>query len=98
MFMKRMILAAVLAIAITSVASAQTTSGSSQNAGSTKNSTSTSTKKKSSKSKTPLNNRKNYNWKDGQSATPTGHEATPSNGTQYSAIRKDTGSARGKKE
>jgi hypothetical protein len=37
-----------------------------------------------------LSNRKIYHWKDGQRATPTGHVATPSNGSQYSAIKKDT--------
>ena len=37
-----------------------------------------------------LSNRKIYQWKDGQRATPTGHNATPSNGSQYSALKKDT--------
>jgi hypothetical protein len=37
-----------------------------------------------------LSNRKIYHWKDGQRATPTGHTATPSNGSQYSAIKKNT--------
>lgn len=37
-----------------------------------------------------LSNRKIYHWKDGQRATPTGHVATPSNGSQYAAIKKDT--------
>ncbi len=37
-----------------------------------------------------LSNRKIYHWKDGQRATPTGHNATPSNGSQYSALKKDT--------
>jgi len=39
---------------------------------------------------TKLSNRKIYHWKDGQRATPTGHNATPSNGSQYSALKKDT--------
>ncbi len=39
---------------------------------------------------TQLSNRKIYHWKDGQRATPTGHTATPSNGSQYSALKKDT--------
>jgi hypothetical protein len=37
-----------------------------------------------------LSNRKIYHWKDGQRATPSGHVATPSNGSQYAAIKKDT--------
>ena len=37
-----------------------------------------------------LSNRKIYHWKDGQRATPTGHKATSSNGSQYAALKKDT--------
>ncbi|HJW18756.1 MAG TPA: hypothetical protein VJ499_16620, partial [Flavisolibacter sp.] len=39
---------------------------------------------------TKLSNRKIYHWKDGQRSTPTGHKATPSNGSQYAALHKDT--------
>jgi hypothetical protein len=37
-----------------------------------------------------LNNRENYNWSDGQQATPTGKQATPSNGSGYATLKKDT--------
>lgn len=40
-------------------------------------------------SKAPLQQDKMYPWKDGQSATPTGHEATPINGNAP-AVKKDT--------
>ncbi|TCJ13764.1 hypothetical protein EPD60_11765 [Flaviaesturariibacter flavus] len=38
----------------------------------------------------PLQEDKIYDWKDGQSATPTGHEAAPVNGQGYRAPRKDS--------
>lgn len=38
----------------------------------------------------PLNERVNYQWNNGQKATPTGNEATPSNGDNYSALAKDS--------
>jgi hypothetical protein len=51
-------------------------------------------KKKGAKKKTQnLNQRRNYQWKDGQKATPTGHEATGT-GSNYRAIRKDTTATR----
>jgi hypothetical protein len=37
-----------------------------------------------------LNNRENYNWSDGQKATPTGKQATSSNGSGYATLKKDT--------
>lgn len=37
-----------------------------------------------------LNNRKIYHWKNGQRATPTGHEATGSNTDAYVSQRKDS--------
>jgi hypothetical protein len=45
-----------------------------------------------------LSNRKIYPWKDGQRATPTGHVATPSNGSQYAALKKDTTTGRRKEK
>ena len=41
----------------------------------------------SSKGKLLTNNRRIYHWKDGQRATPTGHEATGT-GSGYSALKK----------
>jgi hypothetical protein len=37
-----------------------------------------------------LSNRNIYNCKVGQRSTPTRHVATPSNGSQYAEIKKDT--------
>ena len=37
-----------------------------------------------------LNNRKNYQWKDGQKATPTGEEATGSNSDNFASLKNDT--------
>jgi hypothetical protein len=38
----------------------------------------------------PLREEKNYRWKNGQTATPTGNEATPVNGQGYTAPKKDS--------
>ena len=46
-------------------------------------------KGKTAKQASPLNNRKEYEAKNGQQATPTGHEATSVNGG-YAAIGRDT--------
>ena len=37
-----------------------------------------------------LNNRRNYKWKDGQTATPTGEEATGTNSERFVSKKKDT--------
>lgn len=89
--MKRIILSTIIAISISSIAVAQT-SGSD----SSKSKSSPVVKTKNSKSKKgkmvqtdSLNDRKIYNWKDGQRATPTGHDATGTGGG-YAALKKDT--------
>jgi hypothetical protein len=38
----------------------------------------------------PLQEEKNYKWKNGQTATPTGNDAAPVNGQGYTAPRKDS--------
>ena len=38
-----------------------------------------------------LSNRDIYEWSSGQKATPTGEQATSSNGSGYATLKKDTG-------
>lgn len=38
-----------------------------------------------------LSNRNIYQWSNGQRSTPTGKEATSSNGSEYATVAKDTG-------
>ena len=45
-----------------------------------------------------LNNRKIYRWTNGQRSTPTGQDATSSNGSGYAAIKKDTAKVIRKKD
>ncbi|GAA4322580.1 hypothetical protein GCM10023184_08980 [Flaviaesturariibacter amylovorans] len=47
-------------------------------------------KKKVAVQKVPLEEDKMYPWKNGQRATPTGNEATGTNGQGFSAPRKDS--------
>jgi hypothetical protein len=95
--MKKIILASAILIGISSMAAAQTAGGQSSN--STSVSSSTATPKKGKKSQKAaattdsLNERKMYEWKDGQRATPTGHEATGTNGG-YAAIGNDSTATR----
>ena len=51
-----------------------------------------SNKVTSARSTQQLNNRENYQWKNGQEATPTGHDATSSNGDSYVSQKKDSAS------
>ncbi|HEX2533483.1 MAG TPA: hypothetical protein VHK69_07100 [Chitinophagaceae bacterium] len=91
--MKRWILCASLFLALSGAAMAQTGSGSSSNGPSVSPGAASAKKgnnKKSSKKQKSVDHRKNYRWKSGQTATPTGEEATSSNGNSYSAPRKDT--------
>jgi len=90
--MKRMILSGCLLIGLATASSAQTTKNSSGQSGEQFKKTSAKTKKQT---KPTVSNRKEYQWKDGQTATPTGHEATSSNGSAYTALPKDT-AAKGK--
>jgi hypothetical protein len=92
--MKQLIIGACM-LCFAHLASAQTTGSNSgkstanSSAKVTKKTTAKKIKKSTIKKKAPLNNRKEYEWKNGQQATPTGHEATGINGG-YSAIKKDT--------
>ena len=81
--MKRILLATVITIGISHIAAAQTSGNSATNGPSVSSSRATTKTGKSKKSQTSdsLNNRKMYNWKDGQRATPTGHEATGTGGS-----------------
>lgn len=88
MIMKRMILSLTLVFGFAAFASAQTAS---RNSSVTTRGVSTSQKvkanKKNLKPSDTLNNRKSYMFKNGQRATPTGAEATPSSvGGQFAAI------------
>lgn len=83
--MKRILIATVIVMGISHAATAQTSGSSSANSPGV---SSSRTKAKTGKSKKgqasqpdSLNQRKMYNWKDGQRATPTGHEATGMGGS-----------------
>ena len=72
---------------------AQTSGSNPSNSPSVSSSTAQSKNSKGTKSKAAasdtLNDRNMYNWKDGQRATPTGHEATGTNGG-YAALGRDS--------
>lgn len=90
--MKRIILLAGAIIGLAGLASAQSTGSNSSKASQEGSETASKkqAKKKASNNKSKnLNDRKIYHWKDGQRATPTGHEATGT-GSGYSAIQKDS--------
>jgi hypothetical protein len=91
--MKRILLSTAILISISSVAAAQTSGGNSGNSPSVSSSTAGPKKGKGTKGKKAasdtLNNRKMYQWKDGQRATPTGHEATGT-GSGNAALGRDT--------
>lgn len=93
--MKKMIVCSVLCLSIGVFASAQTTSNGKNSSG-RQVSTSSHTAKSSTRKKpgtvmtttraTLPDNRKEY-MKDGQLATPTGHQATPINSDEYQSAR-----------
>ncbi len=101
--MKHIILFICLFFGIAGTTSAQTTKNTDKQT--TKKSTKKTAKKTKKKGTTakatnqknanarkkpsPLNDRRIYHWKDGQRATPTGHDATGTGGG-YSALKKDT--------
>lgn len=90
--MKRFFLSVTILISTACIASAQT-SGNQTSDSSAVSNTAKPKKGKMAKDKKiasdTLDSRKMYNWKNGQRATPTGHEATGT-GSGYSAIRKDS--------
>ena len=76
---------------LTAFATAQTATG---NASTTTGAVSSTAKNKKSKGKAArpserLNNRRNYHFKNGQTSTPTGNEATPVGGGGYAALGKN---------
>ena len=92
--MKRMVMCRIIVFGLSTIVMAQTAGGSSSTSSSgtlqSSNKGQTSKKsKKAAKKSAQLNNRKNYKWKNGQQATPTGNEATGTN-SGYSAIGRDT--------
>ena len=100
--MKRVLISIVVLFSITTIASAQTT----KNNNSSKEKTVTGSGVKNKKTNnasvntksdtSTLTNRQIYHWSDGQRATPTGEEATSSNGSGYAALKKDTAKVTGK--
>src|SRR5947199_8947248 len=93
--MKRMLFTALLMTGIMLAAHAQTSgSNSSKNTSATSASghakKHNNSKKKSGSATDSLNNRVNYQWKNGQESTPTGHAATSTNGGGYASLKKDT--------
>jgi hypothetical protein len=102
--MKRVILSAILLFGITTLISAQT-KNSKQSSKTMKSVTIKSAKNKKT-AKAPkakadtvtLSNRKIYHWSNGQRSTPTGQDATSSNGSSYSALKKDTAKVVGKRK
>jgi hypothetical protein len=100
MIMKRLTIV-VLTLGLTAgAASAQTTSGNSSRTTSMSSTGTYNAKKSKKEKKLPsetLNNRKVYHWENGQRATPTGQEATPTNGG-YQALKKGANATRKKEE
>ena len=88
--MKRVILSAFALVFMAGVAAAQTSGSHSSRSTSVSSTTAKKTKKETKAPSEVLNNRKIYNWESGQRATPTGHEATPTNGGGYASLRKET--------
>src|SRR5579875_2015573 len=93
--MKKIFFSAIAFLFFSAAASAQTNS-SGQSARTNSGggaSRSAQSNKKSSSSKpgtARLNQRKTYHWTDGQRATPTGDQATSSNGNSFMSGKKDT--------
>ena len=90
--MKTILLAVSMFLSVGFVSAQSTKNSKAANKGTATHTTVHRSKKNSKSKKTvarkPLNQRKEYEWKNGQEATPTGHEATGINGG-YSAIKKD---------
>jgi hypothetical protein len=98
--MKQWILTVLVMGLLTGIVEAQTSGSQSSRSTSVSSPGSSKNKKPGKAKKAPsetLNNRKDYNWKDGQKATPTGHEAAPTNGS-YQSLKKDTATVKKKEE
>lgn len=98
--MKRVILATMILLGVSAAASAQTATGNASRTTGAASSSTKATTKKTVKLSDTLNNRKIYHFKNGQRATPTGQEATPSSiGGGYAALgRNDKSPAPPKKQ
>lgn len=98
--MKRLMFVVLTLGLMAGAASAQTT-GSNSSRSTSMSSTGTYKVKKSKKAKKlpseVLNNRRIYHWESGQRATPTGEEATPTNGG-YQSLKKGANATRQKEE
>jgi hypothetical protein len=81
-----MILSLTLLLSLSIVASAQ----SSHKKTTRKKTVHTSTTAHQASAPAPLDNRKIYQWKNGQRSTPTGEEATGINSDNYVAGKKDS--------
>jgi hypothetical protein len=91
--MKRVIFSTIFFLGITSIATAQTSTGNSSTTTGAVSSTSHNAKsKKSKKPSERLNNRRTYHFKNGQRSTPTGNEATGVGGG-FAALGKNDASA-----
>lgn len=82
--MKKIIFYTIVALFITTVASAQTNSQAKSEASHKK------FIKTANSKKIQLSNRNIYHWTNGQRSTKTGEAATSSNGSAYAALKKDT--------
>ena len=88
--MKHILIATLLVIGVGTVANAQTSGSNSSNSPNVSSSTAQPKKDKGKAAASDtLNDRNMYNWKDGQRTTPTGHEATGTNGG-YAALGRDS--------
>ena len=91
--MKRIVLSFAIMIGLGYAAAAQTSGSNASNSTSVSSSREqTNTTKKSTGKKAQadtLENRDMYKWKDGQRATPPGHEATGTNGA-HATLPKDS--------
>lgn len=92
--MKQVLIAIAIIIGLSSSVAAQSKNTTHKKT-TKKHITAKSTTLNSSSKHAALNQRKEYHWKDGQSATPTGNEATGINETQR--VSKDTKKTGGNK-
>lgn len=74
--MKRILFAIAITLGISHMAAAQTSGSNSTNGPIVSSSRAKATTNSTNASSNSVNERKVYHWKDGQRATPTGHEAT----------------------
>lgn len=87
--MKRLILSAIALVFMAGAASAQTSGSNSSRSTSVSSTTAKKNKKDKKAPSEVFNNRKIYNWQTGQRATPTGYEATPTNGGGYVSLKRE---------